>query len=198
MIHMRNLRELSPLVALALAAALVAVACSSGGGSPPALVFDKTYVRLGYIERGSQATVTFLAINYGALPIDVGPVEVAAVQGEKAGQGLQKAVSLSAGSAFPVPVTIGPFSQLGPYKLNATVTSSDPKAPATELTMEFLVVEGLSQAATGPLLKVDKQLIDAGHVPYDRPLYEQFTLRNDGDAPLTLDGLPLVRTELGC
>ena len=45
---------------------------------------------------------------------------------------------------------------------------------------------------------MDKQTIDFGDIPYDWPLYERFTLRNDGDEPLVLEGTLEARVEEGC
>ena len=142
--------------------------------------------------------MTFLAINYGALPIKVGPVNIVALQGGDTGSSLQDTVSVSANGIYAIPIQVGPYKQLGPHTMQVTVTSNDPKAQTTTLTVDFTVVEGLARKAKGPRLRVDKQLIDIGNTPYDWPLYEQFTLRNDGDAPLVLAGTPTIRVELGC
>ncbi len=187
------------LAAGVLAAALAAAACSSPQeSSPPALAFDKTLVKLGAMEQDSQAVVTFLAINYGAVPINVGPVAMTAVQGDVAGKSLQEAIRVDPQAVYPVQVRIGPFNELGPHKIQAKVSSTDPMARSSTLTIDLTVVEAPPPPAKGPRLRVDKQLIDSGIVPLDWPAYEQFTLRNDGDAPLVLKGTPVLRVELGC
>lgn len=190
----------------AFAALAIGVACSSGNnsggkssGQPDSLVFDKTQVNLGSVEQDSRGVATFLASNYGGMPITVGPVEVETIQGESGGKSVQgSAVSVNPMKVYPVPVRIGPFSQLGPHRITAKVSSTDPMARASTLTVNLTVVEAPPPPSSGPRLRVDKQLIEGGTVPYNWPLYEQFTLRNDGDAPLVLGGMPKVRTELGC
>ncbi|MBI4198122.1 MAG: hypothetical protein HY533_03330 [Chloroflexi bacterium] len=193
------------------AIALFLAACSSSGGSssntsPPsggsspstALAFDKREVDLGSVEMGGQGVATFLAINYGALPVDVGPVVVRALEGEAKASSLQGGVPVNPMKVYPIPIRLGPHTTLGPHRLEAQVTSTDPSAPRTSLILKYNVIEGPPPAVAGPRLRLDKQLIDGGVIPYDWPLYEQFTLRNDGDAPLALAGRPVVRTELGC
>jgi hypothetical protein len=190
---------------LFLALALACLAAGTAWGSDKStnqskagLAFDTTHVSLGNVEQDSKGTVTFLAINYGALPIKVGPVNIVALQGGDTGSSLQDTVSVSANGVYAIPIQVGPYKQLGPHTMQVTVTSNDPKAQTTTLTVDFTVVEGPARQAKGPRLRVDKQLIDIGNVPYDWPLYEQFTLRNDGDAPLVLAGTPTIRVELGC
>ena len=194
------------LFALAFAALAFAVACSSGenpvanSGSPPdGLAFDKTQVNLGSMELDSRGFITFLAINYGGMPVTVGPVEVETVQGENGGKSVQEGTErVNPMEAYPVRIAVGPFNKLGPHRIRASIASSDPTAKATVVTANFTVVEGPGPQVKGPRLRVDKQSIDIGTVPYNWPLYEQFTLRNDGDAPLVLAATPTVRIELGC
>jgi len=188
---------------LTLALAFLAVGTASGSDkstsqSKAGLAFDTTHVNLGNVEQDSKGTVTFLAINYGTLPINVGPVNIVALQGGDTGNSLQDAVPVSPNGVYAIPIIVGPYKQLGPHTMQVKVTSSDPRAQTSILTVDFTVVEGEAQEAKGPRLRVDKQFIDIGNVPYDWPLYEQFTLRNDGDAPLVLAGTPTIRVELGC
>ncbi|MBI4310570.1 MAG: hypothetical protein HY681_02220 [Chloroflexi bacterium] len=169
----------------------------AGGGSDASLVFDKRTVHLGNIEQDAQGVATFMALNYGAMPVDVGPSNVKVLQGADGASALQGSLSVLPQEASLVPVNIGPFSRLGPHRFQLDVASSDPGAKNTTLYVDFNVVEGLEPASGGPRLRIDKQSIDGGNVPYDWPLYEQFTLRNDGDAPLALGGAA-VRVEAGC
>ena len=151
------------------------------------------------MEQDSKGTVTFLAINWGALPISVGPVNIVALQGGDTGSSLRNAVPVSPKGVYAIPIAVGPYKQRGPHTMQLKVASSDPGAQTSTLTVDFTVVEGQGPPAkSGPRLRVDKQLIDIGDVPYDWPLYEEFTLRNDGDAPLVLTGTPTIRVELGC
>lgn len=189
------------LLALALVFLAVGTACGSdksASQSKAGLAFDKIHVNLGNVEQDSKGTVTFLAINYGALPIKVGPVDIVALRGGDTGKSLQDTALVSPNGVYAIPILVGPYKQLGPHTMQAKVTSNDPKAQTTTLTVDFTVVRGTARQAKGPRLRVDKQLIDIGNVPYDWPLYEQFTLRNDGDAPLVLAGTPTIRVELGC
>ena len=186
---------------LALVFLAVGTACGSDKStsqSKASLAFDKTHVNLGNVEQDSKGTVTFLAINYGALPIKVGPVNIVALRGGDTGTSLKGTALISPNGVYAIPILVGPYKQLGPHTMQVTVTSNDPKAQTTTLTVDFTVVEGPARQVKGPRLRVDKQLIDIGNVPYDWPLYEQFTLRNDGDAPLVLAGTPTIRVELGC
>ncbi|GEM_PF-1551048 len=194
------------LAALAFAALALGTACSFGespgnssGDQPDGLAFDKTQVNLGSMDLDSRGFITFLAINYGGLPVTVGPVEVETVQGESAGKSVQGGTErVNPMDAYPVRIAVGPFNKLGPHRIRASIASSDPTAKATVVTANFTVVEGPGPQVKGPRLRVDKQSIDIGTVPYNWPLYEQFTLRNDGDAPLVLAATPTVRIELGC
>lgn len=188
------------LLALALVF-LAGTACGSdksASQSKAGLAFDKIHVNLGNVEQDSKGTVTFLAINYGAHPIKVGPVNIVALRGGDTGKSLQDTVPVSPNGVYAIPIQVGPYKQLGHHTMQVTVTSNDAKAQTTNLTVDFTVVEGPVRQVKGPRLRIDKQLIDIGNVPYDWPLYEQFTLRNDGDAPLVLTGTPSIRVELGC
>jgi len=188
-------------LALTLVFLAVGTVCGSDKStsqSKASLAFDKTHVNLGNVEQDSKGTLTFLAINYGMLPINVGPVDIVALQGGDTGSSLQGTALVSPNGVYAIPILVGPYKQLGPHTMQVKVTSSDPKAQTTTLTVDFTVVKGPARQAKGPRLRVDKQFIDIGNVPYDWPLYEQFTLRNDGEAPLVLAGTPTIREELGC
>jgi hypothetical protein len=49
----------------------------------------------------------------------------------------------------------------------------------------------------GPRLAVDRTAVDAGSVPYERPVAATYRLKNVGDAALTL-GEPTVQVLEGC
>ena len=93
---------------------------------------------------------------------------------------------------------MGPHRDLGPHRYSLTLESNDPARARKTLSVRFSVTEPSASRMAGPDLVVDKSIIDIGDVPYDWPMYEQFTLRNAGDQPLVLEGAPVVRVEQGC
>lgn len=173
---------------------------SSSTNGPLALAFDKTAVNLGTVYRNQEGVQTFLVMNWSANPLQVGPTNVLVEQGcsesvEVLGPGVS---TVPPKEAAILPVKLGQHRQLGPHHVVLTTPSTDPSLPSATLRMSFNVVEEPAAEGTGPRLRVDKEAIDIGKVPFDWPLYEQFTLRNDGDALLTLDIPPSPRVEQGC
>lgn len=164
----------------------------------PVLAFDKRQVDLGTVTRDQQGAATFLVMNRGDRPLQVGPVTVQVEQGGEIAESVKENVHVGPGEVFLLPIKLGDHPQLGPYHLLVNVASNDPATPTATLSVDFNVVEAPPPPGTGPRLRVDKEMIDIGPVPYDWPLYEVFTLRNDGDAPLVLQGKPVVRVEEGC
>ncbi len=55
-----------------------------------------------------------------------------------------------------------------------------------------------SGAKTGPRLTVDRERIDFGRVPLDKPVRAEFNVTNTGDRPLTLDTSAPVQVLQGC
>lgn len=49
-----------------------------------------------------------------------------------------------------------------------------------------------------PKVVVDQPVVDAGYQTYDTQIRSAFTLRNEGDAPLTILGTPQVKLVEGC
>jgi hypothetical protein len=47
-------------------------------------------------------------------------------------------------------------------------------------------------------LAVDREQIDFGKVPLDKPIKATFVLSNIGDQPLALQGMPVVEVKQGC
>jgi hypothetical protein len=70
----------------------------------------------------------------------------------------------------------------------------------------FLLRPGGPSAATGspaqvtgqPRLAVDRQQIDFGKVPLDKPIKATFVLSNVGDQPLQILGEPVIEVKQGC
>ena len=94
---------------LVLALAFLAVGAAWGSGkstnqSKTGLAFDTTHVTLGNVEQDSKGTVTFLAINYGALPIKVGPVNIVALQGGDTGSSLQETALVNPNGVYAIPI----------------------------------------------------------------------------------------------
>jgi hypothetical protein len=92
---------------LALALAFLVVGTAWGSDKCPnqskaGLAFDKTHVNLGNVEQDSKGTVTFLAINYGALPIKVGPVNIVVLQGGDTWSSLQDTAPVSLMACNPL------------------------------------------------------------------------------------------------
>ncbi len=55
-----------------------------------------------------------------------------------------------------------------------------------------------SSNKTGPRLTVDRERIDFGRVPLDKPVRAEFKVTNTGDRPLTLDTSAPVQAVQGC
>jgi len=165
----------------------------------PALAFDKRQVDLGTVAQDQQATQTFLAINLGGKPLKVGPVSVQVEQGCDAAEAFTKGTDdLNSDEAGLVFIKVGPHRKLGDHRLVLSVASNDATTPVTKLSLSFTVAESAPRSQAGPRLRVDKDVIDIGTVPNDWPLYEEYTLRNEGDAPLVLDSKLEARVEEGC
>ncbi len=164
----------------------------------PIIAFDKLGVDLGTLAQDSETVQTFLVLNKGDSLLQVGPIKIEALQGGDAAKTVTGNAGVKPGDIVGLPITIGPHQDLGTHRLLVSVESNDPDSPVATVSLRFTVVEQPPAPGPGPRLRVDKEMIDIGVVPYDWPLYERFTLRNDGDAPLVLEGEPVVRIEAGC
>lgn len=171
------------------------VAVSQAG---PAIAFDKLGVDLGTLAQDSEAVQTFLVINKGDSLLQVGPVKIEALQGGDALRTATGSTGVKPGSVLLLPVTIGPHQELGPHRLLVSVESNDPDRPVATVSLHYTVAREETAPVAGPRLRVDRETVDAGIIPYDWPLYERFILYNDGDAPLVIEGPPVVRVEEGC
>lgn len=167
-------------------------------GTAPVLAFDKLDVDLGTVTRDQEGIQTFLVMNRGDGPLELGPVDIVAEQGCSEAEVMDGKSNVQPGGNVLLPIHLGPHNELGPHRILMKVPSNDPNRPLTTLSISFRVEEGQSAEQTGPSLRVDKEMIDIGAVPYDWPLYEQFTLRNAGNEPLMLNGYALVRVSEGC
>ncbi len=196
-------------------AALVILAAGCGSGAPatptptatstagatwgaPTLAFDKLQVDLGTVTRDQLGIQTFLVMNRGEGPLQIGPVEIQVEQGCTIAEAVDGVVRLQIGEMALLPIKIGRHQEIGPHRLLVSVSSNDPAMPVATLSVRFNVIEEPPAGGTGPRLRVDKEMIDIGTVPNEWPLYEQFTLRNQGNETLVLDGVPQVRVEEGC
>jgi hypothetical protein len=162
------------------------------------LAFDKTHVNLGTVQRTQEGTQTFLVMNQGSELLNVGPAEIEVEEGCDQIGIATGSVSVGPDEMDRLVLTFGKHTELGPHKVYVHVPSNDPDAPSSKLSMSFVVEEDLESRPKGPRLHVDKEFIHAGSVPYDWPLYEEFTLRNVGDSLLILNGYPKLRVEEGC
>lgn len=197
-----------PLAGLAALAAALAVACASGegGGKPtvsptphgPVVGVDKASVDIGTVSRDFETTETFFIANYGSEPLTAGPASVRVEQGCNAVQVQSDSLTVAPGKGALLPVRLGAHKVAGPHVVRLDVPTNDPHTPTRTLTIRFTVDNATVPAATGPRLHVDKTVINTGVIPLDWPGYEQFTLRNIGDAPLVLE-VPRSATALeGC
>ncbi len=57
---------------------------------------------------------------------------------------------------------------------------------------------GAQQATGGPKLAVDRDKIDFGTVPLNKPVEAAFKLTNAGDKPLQIEGKPTIDVQKGC
>ncbi len=178
--------------------ALPATPSSTAVPVGPLIAFDKLGVDLGPVQQDRQVAQTFLIINRGDAPLTVGPVTVEAAIGDNAAEVSGETAEIQPGSASWLPVLLGPHKELGEHEVIVKIPSNDPAWPVALLPVRFEVVEAPQPAGHGPRLRVDKEVVRIGVVPYDWPLYERFTLSNDGDEPLVLQGQPQVRVEAGC
>lgn len=196
--RVRGRRWIVILATVALVAVAVAIYFLSFAGGAPVLAFDKLQVDLGVVPRTQQGTQTFLVMNRGSKPLTVGPVELDVQEGCDQIGVATDSLFLKPNETEQLTITFGRHQQLGPHRVRIHVPSNDPKTPSARLSLRFVVEEDATATGTGPRLAVDKNRINIGFVPYDWPLYEQFTLRNIGDAPLILTADPVVRVEEGC
>jgi hypothetical protein len=184
--------------------ALLATACTSGspardsGGPLAAASFDKVNVELGTVDRTQDGVEAFLAINHTDAPLRFGPVTVVAEEGCSQVEAVTTTGEIPPHSVAKIGLRFGKHDMLGPHRIRATVPFDDPDKTVGALSVSFTVKEDPLSSGAGPRLRVDKQEVNIGTVPLDWPLYEQFTLRNDGDAPLDLTADPVLRVEQGC
>ena len=187
-------------VSVALAALLLSTACSQKQEPPPKLSFDKEQVSLGTVPRDHWGMVTFLAVNKGEGLLNVGPFVISAQEGTALATVPQGTLSVKPGDSGVIRIEFTGHQATGPHRLSVRVPSNDPLRLLSTLTIQFTVSDQPTPAPErpGPRLRVDKELVDGGSVVSDHPLYERFLLRNDGDAPLVLQGVPLVKVLDGC
>ena len=195
------------LALLTTAVAVVALGCTytpkvaQATPTPPpwgVAGFDKRDVNIGVVPRDQEGIQTFMVLNRGGKPLMVGPATVHVEQGCDAVELDADTTTVQPLNATFLSLQFGKHRQTGPHVVRVDVPSSDLAAPSTSLFVRFDVQEEVPPAVGGPHLSVDKTAIDTGAVPFDWPAYEQFTLRNTGDAALVLEGVPTVRVVRGC
>lgn len=164
----------------------------------PVLVLDKLDVDIGSLSGDQQAVQTFLIGNLGGQDLHVQVVDLKVLEGCDAVEVARDPTTVLPRKVAQLPVTIGPHRELGSHRYSLTLESNDPARASRTLSVRFNVTEPAARKTAGPDLVVDKRMIDIGDVPYDWPMYEVFTLRNAGDKPLVIDGMPVVRIEEGC
>ncbi len=205
----------APLIlAASLAAAVVASCAPSAPAAPapgapvvptpavrgaPALAFDTLAVDMGMVPQDQMGVQTFVVMNRGDKSLRVGPVTIDVEQGCPTARTVEQATDVQPGELVLLPIMFSRHTETGPHRLQVKVPSNDPLKPMTALSLRFTVSGDAPPPAAGPRLQVDKDMVDIGTVPSDWPMYEQFTLRNVGTAPLVLDKTPpVVRVEQGC
>lgn len=164
----------------------------------PALAFDTLAVDMGMVPQDQMGVQTFVVMNRGDKPLRVGPVTIDVEQGCATAKTVEQAADVQPGELVLLPIMFSRHTETGPHRLQVKVPSNDPLKPVTALSLRFTVGSGTPPSGAGPRLQVDKDMVDIGTVPSDWPMYEQFTLRNVGTAPLVLDKTPVVRVEQGC
>ena len=166
----------------------------------PVLVVDKVRVDLGTVYQDMQGVQTFLVGNMGGQPLRVDAVSIRVEEGCDVVEVGSKELLVQPGKIALLPVRYGKHQKTGPHRWVVSLSSNDLARPVATVGLSFQVAEARegAQATSGPRLRVDKDIIDTGTVPNDWPMYERFTLYNEGDAPLLLKETPLVRVEEGC
>ncbi len=164
----------------------------------PALAFDTLAVDMGTVPQDQMGVQTFVVMNRGDRPLHVGPTTIDVEQGCATAKTVEQATDIQPGDLVLLPIIFSRHTETGPHRLRVKVPSNDPLKPMTALSLRFTVSGDAPPPAAGPRLQVDKDMIDIGTVPSDWPMYEQFTLRNVGTAPLVLDKALVVRVEEGC
>ena len=168
-------------------------------GAGPIIAFDKESVELRSVPLDMDALATFLVINRGDAPLRLGQPQVGAgIGGEAGGVGPEAKFEVAPGRAELLTVNVGRQSEEGLHTFAVTVPTNDPRRPAARLSVHARVMKAPADAGPGPRLRLDKEMIFTGTVPYDWPLYEQFVLYNDGDELLVIESEPHVRVEEGC
>ncbi|MEK7873568.1 MAG: DUF1573 domain-containing protein [Chloroflexota bacterium] len=201
----------APLILAASLLAAAAASCAPAAPAPsaplpptpavrgaPALAFDTLAVDLGMVPQDQMGVQTFVVMNRGDKPLRVGPVTIDVEQGCATSKTVEKTTDVQPGEIILLPILFSRHTETGPHRLLVQVPSNDPAKPMTTLSLRFTVSGGAPPSGAGPRLQVDKDMVDIGTVPSNWPMYEQFTLRNVGTAPLTLDKTPVVRVEQGC
>ena len=167
-------------------------------GVGPIVAFDKESVELRSVPLGVDAMATFLVINRGDAPLRLGKAQVGGDVGGQARPGLEFVTEVPPGRSELLTVHMGGRSEEGLHTVPVTVPTNDPRRPAARLAVNLRVGSGGAGPGPGPRLRIDKEIVFTGTVPYDWPLYEQFVLYNEGDEPLVIQHEPQVRTEQGC
>ncbi len=155
-------------------------------------------IDLGNVAQDQRQLATILVINMGSEPLKVDQVDVVAAQGGDEPSTIKTDQEVAPGEASVLPITVGPHKTTGPNQVLVKIKSNDPERPLVTVPINFQVVAAQVSSKSGPRLVVDKDVFDVGIVPYDWPLYAHFILSNNGDAPLVLSEVPLVRIEEGC
>lgn len=200
------MRRAWPLLAVLAGAALLMAACASNDSAgvdlqapdEPSLKFDKRQVELAGLTKDQRAVQTFLVFNLGQDVLTIDQPAITTVRGCDTAGTVWTGVDLLPGEVSALPVYLGPHVDTGPHVVGVEVRSNDPDQPFARFEIRFDVDEAPPKISSGPRLRVDKVAIDTGPVPYDWPMYEQFTVTNDGDRTLHLSDPTPVRVVEGC
>ncbi|MBI4304954.1 MAG: hypothetical protein HY678_01415 [Chloroflexi bacterium] len=162
------------------------------------MALDKVEADLGNIAADSQAFESMVVANFGTSLLSVAVTSTEVVDGCGTVSLPSTSAQVPAQKVAELPVVFGPHTESGPHAYRIQLASDDPERPLTTVNVRFNVVEPPATRSGGPWLRVDKEAVNIGPVPYDSPLYEHFTLWNAGDQPLVLAGTPQLRVEDGC
>ena len=65
-------------------------------------------------------------------------------------------------------------------------------------TVALAISTGKNSAGGSPDLVIEQEVFDYGEVAFNTPIQTVFVLRNEGDAPLKIIGIPQVELKDGC
>lgn len=177
---------------------LDAATLSSSEIMGPHLAMDKEAVDIWGVRKDEKTFQTFLIMNRGDQPLEIGVPRIRAIQGCDVVTTAQQGTTIPPGEVNLLSVLLGRHLESGPHEIAVDIPSNDPNRPITTVVLRFDVSDEAVEPASGPRLLIDKSGINIGVVPLDWPMFERFGLRNIGDETIVLDGIPKIKVLEGC